>query len=114
MFPDLLFFNSEMAVLVCVELKRGDFKPSYFAQLSAFLKVLDDTVKRPFENPSIGIILCKSADRTFVEYLIQDYDRPMGVATYKSKEDILKVLPPAEEQERLLEGRINERNYRTK
>ena len=67
-------------------------------------KLLDDTVKKPFENPSIGLILCKSADKTFVEYLIQDYDRPMGVATYKSKEDILKVLPPAEELEKLLDG----------
>ena len=86
------------------ELKRGDFKPSYLGQLSAYLKVLDDTVKKPFENPSIGLILCKSADKTFVEYLIQDYDRPMGVATYKSKEDILKVLPPAEELEKLLNG----------
>ena len=104
LFPDLLFFNRELAALVCVELKRGDFKPSYLGQLSAYLKVLDDTVKKPFENPSIGLILCKSADKTFVEYLIQDYDRPMGVATYKSKEDILKVLPPAEELEKLLDG----------
>lgn len=52
----------------------------------------------------IGLILCKSADKTFVEYLIQDYDRPMGVATYKSKEDIFKVLPPAEDLEKLLNG----------
>uniref|UniRef100_UPI004027E5EF PDDEXK nuclease domain-containing protein n=1 Tax=Prevotella sp. TaxID=59823 RepID=UPI004027E5EF len=104
LFPDLLFFNRELAALVCVELKRGDFKPSYLGQLSAYLKVLDDTVKKPFENPSIGLILCKSADKTFVEYLIQDYDRPMGAATYKSKEDILKVLPPAEELEKLLDG----------
>lgn len=104
LFPDLLFFNRELAALVCVELKRGEFKPAYLGQLSAYLKVLDDTVKKPFENPSIGLILCKSADKTFVEYLIQDYDRPMGVATYKSKEDILKVLPPAEELEKLLNG----------
>lgn len=108
LFPDLLFFNRELAALVCVELKRGDFKPSYLGQLSAYLKVLDDTVKKPFENPSIGLILCKSADKTFVEYLIQDYDRPMGVATYKSKEDILKVLPPAEELEKLLDGEDKE------
>ena len=104
LFPDLLFFNRELAALVCVELKHGDFKPSYLGQLSAYLKVLDDTVKKPFENPSIGLILCKSADKTFVEYLIQDYDRPMGVATYKSKDDILKILPPAEELEKLLDG----------
>lgn len=107
LFPDLLFFNRELSALVCVELKRGDFKPAYLGQLSAYLKVLDDTVKKPFENPSIGLILCKGADKNFVEYLIQDYDRPMGVATYKTKEDILKVLPPTEELEKLLDDDNN-------
>lgn len=104
LFPDLLFFNRELAALVCVELKHGDSKPSYLGQLSAYLKVLDDAVKKPFENPSIGLILCKSVDKTFVEYLIQDYYRPTGGATHKKKEYFLKILPPAEELEKLLDG----------
>lgn len=66
--------------------------------------MLDDTVKKPFENQSIGLLLCKSVDKTFVEYLIQDYYRPTGVATHKKKEYILKILPPAEELEKLLDG----------
>lgn len=105
-FPDLLFFNRELAALVCVELKDGPFKTSYLGQLAAYLRILDDEVRKPNENPSIGIILCKSANKKFVEYVIQDYDKPMGVATYKTTADmderLRKLLPPVEELEKLL------------
>lgn len=105
-FPDLLFFNRELAALVCVELKDGPFKTSYLGQLAAYLRILDDEVRKPNENPSIGIILCKSANKKFVEYVIQDYDKPMGVATYKTTADmderLKKLLPPVEELEKLL------------
>lgn len=105
-FPDLLFFNRELAALVCVELKDGSFKTNYLGQLAAYLRILDDEVRKPNENPSIGIILCKSANKKFVEYVIQDYDKPMGVATYKTTADmddrLKKLLPPVEELEKLL------------
>ena len=96
-YPDLLFYNRELAALVAVELKRGEFKPAYLGQLNAYLRILDDKVKKPFENPSIGIILCKQANKNFVEYLIQGYENPMGVATYKTEKDVRKVLPTEEE-----------------
>lgn len=102
-FPDLLFYNRELAALVAVELKRGDFKPAYLGQLSAYLRILDSEVKKPFENPSIGIVLCKNADKSFVEFLIQGYDNPMGVATYKTVEDVRKALPSEDELRRLID-----------
>ena len=105
-FPDLLFFNRELAALVCVELKNGPFRTSYLGQLAGYLRILDDEVRKPNENPSIGIILCKSANKKFVEYVIQDYDKPMGVATYKTTADmderLKRLLPPVEEREKLL------------
>lgn len=105
-FPDLLFFNRELAALVCVELKDGPFRTSYLGQLAGYLRILDDEVRKPNENPSIGIILCKSANKKFVEYVIQDYDKPMGVATYKTTADMdermKRLLPPVEELEKLL------------
>ena len=67
-FIDLLFYNRELCSLVAVELKKGEFKPSYLGQLNMYLQLLDDKVKKPNENPSIGIILCRSADKTYVEY----------------------------------------------
>ena len=105
-FPDLLFFNRELAALVCVELKDGPFRTSYLGQLAGYLRILDDEVRKPNENPSIGIILCKNANKKFVEYVIQDYDKPMGVATYKTTADmderLKRLLPPVEELEKLL------------
>jgi predicted nuclease of restriction endonuclease-like (RecB) superfamily len=105
-FPDLLFFNRELSALVCVELKDGPFKTANLGQLASYLRMLDDEVRKPNENPSIGIVLCKSANKKFVEYVIQDYDRPMGVATYKTSADmddrLKKLLPSVEELEKLL------------
>ena len=105
-FPDLLFYNRELASLVCVELKDGPFKTSYLGQLAGYLRILDDEVRKANENPSIGLILCRSANKKFVEYVIQDYDKPMGVATYETTanmEERLKCqLPPVEELQKLL------------
>ena len=107
-FIDLLFFNRELACLVAVELKLGEFKPIYLGQLQTYLQLLDDEVRKPNENPSIGIILCQDADKSYVEYVIQRYDSPMGVATYKTTADmperLRKALPDAEDLKGLLSG----------
>ncbi len=106
LFPDLLFLNRELNCMVVVELKKGAFKPGYIGQLQTYMKVLDDKVRKPHENPTIGILLCKSADKAFVEYVIRDYNHPMGVATYKTAEDmneqLRKALPDMEEMRKLL------------
>lgn len=105
-FPDLLFFNRELNALVVIELKYGDFKTSYLGQLMGYLRIIDDHVRKPHENPTIGIVLCKSANKEFVEYVIQDYNKPMGVATYKTLDDmpesIRKALPNNEQLQQLL------------
>lgn len=100
---DLLFYNRQLRCLVVIELKKGAFKPSYLGQLAAYLRVLDDEDKLPDENPSVGIILCKKADKAYVEYVLQDYLKPMGVATYKTNLDKLKaLLPPEDELKKML------------
>lgn len=103
-FIDLLFFNRELNSLVAVELKKGAFKPIYLGQLNLYLQILDDTVKKAHENPSVGIILCQSADRPYVEYAIRDYNKPLGVATYRTAdempEDLKRALPPIDELRR--------------
>ena len=105
-FSDLLFFNRELNCLVVVELKRGEFKPAYLGQLSAYLRIVDDKIKKPHENRTIGIVLCKSMNKQFAEYVIQDYDKPMGVTTYKSlsemPEDMQKVLPDLDEMKKIM------------
>jgi len=106
-YIDLLFFNRELNCLVAVELKRGKFKTSYLGQLQGYLSVLDGFERKPHENPAIGIILCKDMNKSFVDYVIQDYTKPMGVATYKTSKDmseeLKKALPPIEDLKRMLD-----------
>lgn len=108
MWSDLLFFNRELNALVAIELKIGKFKPIYLGQLYAYLQVLDDKVRKPHENPSIGIVLCKSANQAYAEYAVRDYNKPMGVATYKTISDMpvemQKSLPDIEELKKLMDG----------
>ena len=105
-FPDLLFFNRNLNALVVFELKTGDFKSIYLSQLMTYLRILDDKVRKPHENPSIGIVLCKNANKDFVKYVIQDYDKPMGVATFDTSsempDELRKALPDVEDLKKLL------------
>lgn len=94
-FPDLLFFNRELNAMVCIELKLGEFKTSYLGQLFGYLQILDDKVRKPHENPSIGIVLCQSANYSYAEYAVRDYTKPMGVATYKTLDDMPERLRKA-------------------
>ena len=107
-YIDLLFFNRELNCLVAVELKTGKFKASYLGQLQGYLSVLDGFERKPHENPSIGLILCKDMNKSFVDYVIQDYAKPMGVATYKTSKDmsdeLRKALPDVEALKKLLDG----------
>jgi predicted nuclease of restriction endonuclease-like (RecB) superfamily len=96
-FVDLLLFNRDLNCLVAIELKSGKFKPSYLGQLSFYLSALDKYEKKPQENKTIGLLLCKDASKASVELAIQDYNKPMGVATYTTAKDIpdaYKALAP--------------------
>ena len=102
---DLLFFNRDLNRTVVFELKNSGFKLAYLAQLSAYLRILNDDDRRDHEEAPIGIILCKHADKDYAGYIMQDFRQPMGVATYKTADEmdpeLLKVLPPKEELQRI-------------
>ncbi len=106
-YIDLLFFNRDLNCLVAVELKKGKFKTSYLGQLQGYLSILDGFERKAHENPSIGIILCKDMNKSFVDYVIQDYSKPMGVATYKTSkdmsDDLKNALPKIEDLRKLLD-----------
>ncbi len=105
-FVDLLFFNRQLQCLVAIDLKRGEFKPEYLGKMNFYLSALDDLVRLPHENRSIGIILCKSKKEKIVEYALRDTSKPMGVTTYKLATELPEkyrdVLPDAEELRRLM------------
>lgn len=108
-YIDLLFFNRDLNCLVAIELKKGKFKTSYLGQLSGYLSILDKEEKREHENPSIGIVLCKDYNKSFVDYVIHDFNKPMGVSTYNfttskdMSDELRKVLPDIEELRKLLD-----------
>jgi len=105
-FIDLLFYNRNLQAMVAIELKRGKFKPEHLGQLGFYLSVLDDKVRLPHESQSIGIILCKEKNNTVVEYALRNASQPMGVAVYKTKnempENFQKALPGIDELKKLL------------
>lgn len=105
-FIDLLFFSRRLRSLLAIELKRGDFKPEYAGKLNFYLSALDEYVKLPDENPSIGIVLCKSKSNKIVEFAFRDTDKPMGVATYRTFNELPQeyqgMLPDEESLKQLL------------
>lgn len=106
-FIDLLLYHRRLRCLVAIELKIGEFKPEYAGKMQFYLTALNELVKQPEENPSIGIILCKSKKRTVVEYALKNAKQPMAVATYRVTthlpEDLRKELPSQKQMESLFE-----------
>jgi len=106
-FLDLLFFNRRLQCLVVFELKTGKFKPEYMGKMNFYLSALDEYVKQPHEQPSIGIILCKEKKNKIVEFSFRDFNKAMGVATYKTSHvlpDAYKgVLPDVETLKKLMD-----------
>ena len=74
-------FHRRLRCLVAVELKVGEFQPEHIGKMQFYLAVLDDTTRLEGENPSIGILICKSKDRTTVEYALRESSKPIGVGT---------------------------------
>ncbi|MCK4397526.1 MAG: DUF1016 family protein [Methanophagales archaeon] len=114
-FIDLLFYHRYLKCLIAIDLKIGKFIPEYAGKMNFYLNLLDDKVKLPDENPSIGLILCKEKDNIVVEYALRNITKPMGVAKYyltrELPADLVKQLPAPEVIEAKLKelGKENER-----
>ncbi len=105
-FIDLLFFHRTLQSLVAFELKRGKFKAEYAGKMNLYLSALDEYVKKGHENPSIGIILCKEKTDKIVKFAFRDYNKAMGVSTFKTSRQIPEkykgLLPDTNELKKLL------------
>jgi predicted nuclease of restriction endonuclease-like (RecB) superfamily len=91
-FIDLLFYHRELQCLVAFELKITDFKPEYLGKINFYLEALDRDVKKPNENPSIGILLCKGKDSEVVEYALSRSLSPTMISEYSLKLPDKKLL----------------------
>jgi predicted nuclease of restriction endonuclease-like (RecB) superfamily len=107
-FIDLLLYHRRLRCLVAVDLKVGRFQPEHIGKMQFYLAVLNDQVRLEDENPSIGIVLCKSKDEVVVEYALKDAEKPIGVATYRIvsslPQELKDQLPGPEQIAQLLEG----------
>lgn len=83
-----LFYNRRLRSLVAIELKWGAFRPEYAGKMNFYLSALDDMVRLPGENPSVGIVLCRDQKQKIVEYALRDTRKPMGVATYRAANEL--------------------------
>jgi len=102
-FIDLLFYLIPLQCYVVVELKNKDFEPEFAGKLNFYLTLVDRTMKRPGENPTIGILMCRGKDNLEVEYALQDIHKPIGVSEFKLNkllpDNLKSSLPSIEELE---------------
>lgn len=109
-YLDLLFYHLNLNCFVVLELKAGEFKPEYAGKLNFYLSAVDDLLKREHDNPSIGIILCKTKNKIKAEYALRGINKPIGVSEFKLVESIpdeLKTsLPTIEEIEKEFEHEL--------
>lgn len=100
-YIDLLFYNINLRSYVVIELKTGDFKPEYAGQLNFYLSAVDGILKKDTDNPSIGLLLCKSKNNLVAEYSLRDMSKPIGISEYKITnslpEELEKQLPSVED-----------------
>jgi predicted nuclease of restriction endonuclease-like (RecB) superfamily len=105
-FIDLLFYHLKLRCYVVIELKGGKFKPEHLGQLGFYLTAMDRQVKSEHDNPTIGLLLCKSKNKIVAEYALGDKTQPMGIAEYKLLEslpaELQSSLPSIEQIEREL------------
>ena len=105
---DLLLYHRMLKCLVALDLHVGEFEPEFVGKMQFYLAALDDMVKLPQENPSVGMILCRNKKKTIVEYALRDSSKPIGVAEYSVSPQLPYELegqiPGPEQIEKLLEG----------
>jgi len=107
-FIDLLFYHLKLRCYIVIELKAGDFKPEHLGQLSFYLTAVDQHIKAPEDQPTIGLLLCKTKNKVVAEYALGGKNQPMGIAEYQLQKALPKTmesnLPSIEHIERELEG----------
>lgn len=107
-FIDLLFYHLHLRSFVVVELKAGKFKPEYAGKLNFYLSAIDSQIKHPTDQPSIGLILCKTKDKVEAEYALRDIQKPIGISEYILTQALPKELENELPTVAQLESQLNQ------
>jgi len=108
-YVDLLFYHLKLRSFVVVELKTTEFKPDYAGKLNFYLTAVDETLKQSEDQPTIGLLLCKTKNKVVAEYALRDINKPIGISEYEAKiveslpDNLKRLLPTIEELEQELE-----------
>ncbi len=109
---DLLFYHTRLHCYVVIDLKMGEFEPAFSGQMNFYVSAVNHTIRTERDNPTIGIILCKSKSKTIVEFALDTVQNPIGVSTYKLRDELptglQDSLPSAEQLEMELEAAVSE------
>ena len=97
-FPDLLFYHIPQHRYVVVELKVGKFIPEYAGKLNFYVSAVDELLRSEGDNPTVGLIICKSSDKTVVEWSLKDINKPLGVSTYQLEQVVARTVRELEQR----------------
>jgi len=108
-FIDLLLYNFKLNCFVVIEIKNAEFKPEHAGKLNFYLSAIDDILRRPQDDPTIGILLCAERDKLTAEYALKDINKPIGISEYKLSdfvpEELVDTLPSAEDIKKRIKGK---------
>lgn len=107
-YLDMLFFHIELQCYVIIELKMGEFKAEYSGKMNLYVSAVDDHLKREHHNGTIGIIICKSKNKTIAEYALRNLSTPIAVSTHKLPKQLQESLPSTEQLQMELDSAIQE------
>ena len=96
-FPDLLFYHIPQRRYVIVELKTVKFAPEFAGKLNFYVTAADNLLRGKDDNPSVGLLICKTAKKTIVEWSLKDINKPLGIATYQLQEVVERTIAEIEE-----------------
>jgi hypothetical protein len=105
-YIDLLFYHTQLHCYIVIELKTGELEPEYAGKLNFYLSAVDDTLKKEGDNPSIGLLLCKTKGNLIAEYSLRDLTKPIGVSEYKITKKLPKELVKKLPSEKDIKARV--------
>lgn len=97
-FPDLVFYHIPQKRYIIIELKAVKFEPEFAGKLNFYVTAADKLLRGDGDNESVGLIICKTAKRTIVEWSLQDISKPLGVATYQLEEVVARTVAELEQR----------------
>ena len=107
-YLDLLFYHLELRCFIIIDLKMSDFKAEYSGKMNLYVSAVDDMVRHPDDQPTIGIVLCKSKNKTVAEYALRNINTPIAVSTHKLPKQLEERLPTNEQLQAELDTAVNE------